>query len=383
MKARALFEMPMDLGRDPDFIDRGRRRKIERGGHPYKFSTQGLERLASEQYRQVMQKLARYTGMTPQQLQRNPMSLQQLFMQAMGHSMQVQQEHKEELEQAAVEVVLSLPEFSTARQAVDAGDLRIVARLSDEIGTAGMRVQAEEPPEEFRQQLNVPQIAQELDAEKQKRRLLNAMIQGSAINKNYAYHQVADQLNAIDPQLLRSFGLLMSFGEFMYWAMPEEAQQGMYRGGAGAAGRVQLRAGEDGVTEIHAEALVFPVLIQELSKGLMEYLSYSDEEDDDTKRYVQGQMDTLADEGWDINIGAPLWRRFLRALGDDQQLMPYVYDQIVHMPASQVEQLMRGLAEDSPEALQQIQRMVQEIKADLQESRSSRAAARVALDLLG
>ncbi len=383
MKARSLFEMPMDLGGTPDFIDRGRRRKIERGGHPYKFSTQGMERLASEQYQQVMQKLARYSGMTPQQLQRNPMSLQQLFMRALQHSMQVQEAHREELEQAAVDVVLSLPEFSSAREAVEGGDLRIVAQLVPQIRTDDMRTQAEEPPEEIQQQLSVPQIAQELDAEKQKRRLINMMIQGSAINKNYAYHQVADQLTAIDPQLLNSFGLLMSFGEFMYWAMPEEAQQGMYQAGAGAAGRVNIKAGDDGVPEIHAQALVFPVLIQELVKGLMEFLSHSDEEDEDTRRYVQGQADTLADEGWDINIGAPLWRRFLQLLGDDQNLMPYVYDQIVKMPATQVQQLMQGVVDGTPEAQRQLRQMVQAIKADLQESKPLRAAGRVVRNLIG
>lgn len=383
MNAQALFEMAMDLGGTPDFIDRGRRRKIERGGHPYKFSTQGMERLASEQYQQVMQKLARYSGMTPQQLQRNPMSLQQLFMRSLQHSMQVQEEHREELEQAAVEVVLSLPEFSSAREAVEGGDLRIVAQLVPQVRTDDMRAQAEEPPEEMQQQLNVPQIAQELDAEKQKRRLINMMIQGSAINKNYAYHQVADQLTAIDPQLMNSFGLLMSFGEFMYWAMPEEAQQGAYQAGAGAAGRVSIKAGDDGVPEIHAQALVFPVLIQELVKGLMEFLSHSDEDDEETRRYVQGQADTLADEGWDINIGAPLWRRFLQLLGDDQNLMPYVYDQIVKMPAAQVQQLMQSVVDGTPEAQRQLRQMVQAIKADLQESKPLRAAGRVVRDLLG
>lgn len=376
----------MDLGNNPDFIAPGRRRKIEGGGHPYAgFSTGGMEGMASEQYQQVLQKLARYTGLTAEQIRRNPMSLQQLFQRALTGSMQVQQAHKEELEQAAVEVVLSLPEFATAREAVQSGDLKVIAELVAQVETQGMRAEPEEPDEDFRQQLSVPQIAQELEAEKQKRRLINAMIQGSAVNKNYAFHQVSDQLNAIDPGLLNQYGTLMAFAEFMYWAMPEDGQAQMYRSGAGAAGRVHLEADEEGVPTVRAQALVFPVLIQELAKGLMEFLSHTGDEDDpETRRHVQGQADTLADEGWDINIGAPLWRRLLRAIGNENQdLMPYVYDQLVRLPAGQFQELMRGVADQDPRALAQINQIVRSIRNEMQESAAlQQPARRVLQDLL-
>ena len=382
MKSRRLFEMAMDLGGDPDFIDRSRRQKIERGQHPYPdLPAHGVEQLASEQYRQVLQKIARYTGLQPQQLMRNPMSLQQLFQRSLMSSMRAQGAHKEELEQAAVEIVLSLPEFASAREAVEGGDLIINAELVQEVGTQNMRVEPDEPDEDFRQQLAMPQIAAELDDEKQKRRIINAMIQGSAINKNYAFHLAADQLNAIDPNLLNQYGTLMSFAEFMYWAMPEEGQAQAYRAGSGAAGRVNLRVNDDGVPVIEAQALIFPVLIQELCKGLMEFLSHSDEDDPETRRQIQGQTDTLADEGWDINIGAPLWRRMLQALGNENQhLMPYVYDQLVRMPAGQFRRFIGGIVGGDAQAMAQLQKIVRDIKQDMAESR---AVQKVVSDLIG
>lgn len=373
MKARRVLEA-MDLGGDPDFIDPARKRRIEQGGHPYKLSNQGMQSLSSEQYRRVIQQLARYSGMTPQQIRQNPNSVMSAFSRSMQQAMRVQEAHKEELEQAAIETVLGLDEFAAAKEEYDAGNLRIYAELSTNLDTEGMRPEPEEPGEEWQQQLNIPQIAAELDAERMKRRFTNLMIQGSAINKNYAFHMAADRLNAIHPDMLKWCGMIAAGGEFMYWTVSDEMRRMAHRSGAGLGGRVHVRVGEDGVTEIHAKSIVYPILIHEVTKGLMEYLSHAPDDDDETRRYVRGQEDTLDNEVWDINTGAGLWRRFT-ALITDQKLIPYVYDQIVRMPASEVQEIMQGLADNDARTAQKIRGIEARLRGELGESASGLVSA--------
>jgi hypothetical protein len=42
--------------------------------------------------------------------------------------------------------------------------------------------------------------------EVEKRKVINAMIHGGAVSKNYAYQLVSNELNAIDPKLLNLYG---------------------------------------------------------------------------------------------------------------------------------------------------------------------------------
>lgn len=413
MKARQLLtEAPIDFQGVPDFIPPEKKRKIERGGHPYSdfgsFPRQAApgayppgadepqpggpvqnyaELLASDQYPKIVKKLAQYAGVTPARLgamMQQPGGLFGLVGQAMGRAMRVQSAHRAELEQAAVSIVLDLPEFRMAAEAVQAGELRIEAKLVQGVTPDDMRPQADAPNEQQQQELEIAQIALELNAEKEKRRMINMMIQGAAVNKSYAFHLISDRLNELDPQLVNAFGFLMAFGDFMYWSVPDEVQQRAHREGGGAGqpmGKSRFRIGEDGVPVIEAEAVLFPILIHEVVKGLMEFISHSEDDDSETRRFVHSQVDTLDNEPWDMKLGAPLWRQILRMIGNDNQhLMPLIYRELVKLSPEQFKRRMHALLSGDAEARAWIRQLVQDIQADMQESSP---AAALAARLLG
>jgi len=397
---RLITEAPIDFGGVPDFVEPRRKQKIERGQHGYANNPsfprepgpgsyppgEGeprpggqirsyAELIASDVYPKIVRKIARYAGVQPNQLQqmmRNPMALQMMMMQSFQNAVQWEQGHEEELAQEAIDLVLSLPEFQSARQAVDDGTLRIKAQLRPNVDVDDARPEPEDPDEQKQQELQVAQIAQELDLEKAKRRMINMMIQGAAINKNYAFHQIADKLNEINPNLLNTYGLLMAFGEFMYWIMPEDLQNmamGGGGGGGGAAGKARFYMDEDGVPTIDAQALVLPVLIQELVKGMMEYLSHNEDEDPETRDYVQSQVDTLSNEPEDINFGAGVWRQVLRMIGNEnQELMPKIYQAVNKLPTGEFHQRMNQILRGDPMGREFIQRIVDEIRGEMDES---------------
>jgi len=386
-KVKRLVEMALDLGGAPDWIDREKKRKITSHEHPYAQNPafprepgpgsfpQGegeprpgqvrsyAELVASDVYPKIVRKLqASLGGQIPRG---GPMQILQMLQGALQRAVQFEQGHERELEQAAVRVVLDLPEFKDAKAAYADGDLKIVAQLRPQIDLGGTSVEPEAPDEEQEAELEIAQIAQELDLEKEKRRMVNMMIQGAAINKNHAYMQIEQELRRINPQIVNTYALLMSGGELAYWVLPEEMQKMMSGGGGGggAAGVEKLSFDENGTPVITAQAVVFPVLIQELVKGLMEFYSYDDNADPNTQRHVHGQTDTLGNELWDIKFGPAVWRQILRMIGDDnQEYMPYIYRHLLELPTTEFNTRMQQFLRGEPEGRQFIADLVTQIK---------------------
>ena len=420
-----LTEMALDLGDAPDWIDPQKRNKLERGGHPYAdnpaFPTEKpahrpgapfkdapnrrdptrnySELVASHVYPEIVRKIQHYTGRNPRQM--NPQELMMTMQQAMQQATRAEARHRPELEQAAVEVVLSLPEFRDAREAVEAGDLRIEARLLDpqammqqmqqrirgaaeeegEPEGGQMQVEPGEESDEERAELglDVPEIRGEYDAEAKKRRFVNMLIQGAAINKNYAYHQIADQLRAIDPNILTTYGKLMSIAELMYWMAPEDVFNQMQGSGQGGGGMEEVTPEEDGTYTIRASAMVFPVLIQELTKGLYEFLSHNEDEPEDVRKYAYDKGDTLGGEQWDIMQGPGVWRHLnhLVTQANATELMGKIYRHLVTLPTGEFNAMMQEILKETPRGRQFIQQLVAEIRGEENQQQQESRAFRV------
>lgn len=422
-----LTEMALDLGDAPDWIDPEKRNKIERGGHPYAdnpaFPTEKpahrpgapfkdvpnrrdptrnySELVASHVYPEIVRKVQHYTGRNPRQM--NQQELIMTMQQAMQQATRAEANHRPELEQAAVEIVLSLPEFRDAREAVDAGDLKIEARLLDprammqqmqqrirgaapedeEAEAEGDQMQVEpgEESEEERAELglDVPEIRGEFDAEAKKRRFVNLLIQGAAINKNYAYHQIADQLRAIDPNILTTYGKLMSIAELMYWMAPEDVFNQMQGSGQGGGGMEEVTPEEDGTYTIRASAMVFPVLIQELAKGLYEFLSHNEDDPEDVRKYAYDKGDTLGGEQWDIMQGPGVWRHLnhLVTQANATELMGKIYRHLVTLPTGEFNEMMQEILKETPRGRQFIQQLADEIRGEENNQRQESAAFRI------
>lgn len=423
-----LTEMALDLGDAPDWIDPEKKRKITQGQHPYAgnpaFPQQKPPRRAGAPYRddpnrpdptrsyselitshvypEIIRKVQQYTGQNPRQM--NPQQLTMVMMQAMQQAVRAEANHRPELEQAAVEIVLGLPEFRDAREAVEAGDLKIEAHLLDPQammrqmqqriqGAAEEEPEGEEPEgeqmqvdpgeesEEERAELglDVPEIATEYDAEAKKRRFVNLLIQGAAINKNYAYHQIADQLQAIEPNILTTYGKLMSIAELMYWMAPEDVFNQMQGSGQGGGGMEEVVPEDDGTYTIRASAMVFPVLIQELAKGLYEFLSHNEDEPEDVRKYAYNKGDTLGGEQWDIMKGPGVWRHLNQLVNQANagELMGKIYRHLVTLPTDTFNELMQEILRETPRGREYIQQIADEIRGEEEGQRQESKAFRV------
>lgn len=389
-----LREMALDLGGAPGF-DPEKQRKIERGEHPYARNPafprepaagsyppdpqhprpggqirNYAELIASDQYRQIAQKVSQAVGIPIQQVSlRNGQAIVGAMMQAFMGAVQFESEHIAELERLAVDLVLELPEFDGVRRAYENDQLRIKAHIVQRVTPGDMQGGPQQPDEEEQAELEIAQIAQELDVEKEKRRFVNMLIQGAAINKNHAYHLVADRLNELNPQLLPTYAVLMAVGDWMYWVMPDENLAAMMGEGEDAAGKTRFYIDDDGVPVIDAEGKVFPVLIQEIVKGMWEFVMWRARQDagadPDTERHVYGQVDTLQNEPWDIMMGPAVWRQVLRMIGpDNQKYTRFIYQALLKLPTQEWHRIMNAILRGEPAGRQYLDNLVQEIKAD-------------------
>ena len=352
-----LQEMPMDFD-TPDRPDQGLQDKLSQGDTPLKkipLPSTGDENknfqelLASERYKQVIAKVRQYTGVeTPMVGERGVMPLAQMMMAAHNEIVQTESQHREALEQLAIELVMK-------EMGIPEGELQFNAKIvgMGEIDQSNFNREVEQQPNV--DPVDVEQdLMSDLDSmtmEKAKRRLINNMIQGASKKGHYMYHMVADRIREItgSETLVNQYGILMSVNDTLYWQLGDETMKMMMGGGGGEAmvgGKEEVDRNTDPPT-IVARGINFPVLVHELIKGIMELFAIqgrpTDEEgneDEEALSDIEGSEDTLEKEMWDLRLGPAIWDRIRKQFPEDiltdenkVELQNYLLVEIFKLPA--------------------------------------------------
>jgi hypothetical protein len=352
-----LQEMPMDFD-TPDRPDQGLQDKLSQGDTPLKkipLPSTGDENknfqelLASERYKQVIAKVRQYTGVeTPMVGERGVMPLAQMMMAAHNEIVQTESQHRDALEQLAIELVMK-------EMGIPEGELQFNAKIvgMGEIDQSNFNREVEQQPNV--DPVDVEQdLMSDLDSmtmEKAKRRLINNMIQGASKKGHYMYHMVADRIREItgSETLVNQYGILMSVNDTLYWQLGDETMKMMMGGGGGEAmvgGKEEVDRNTDPPT-IVARGINFPVLVHELIKGIMELFAIqgrpTDEEgneDEEAWSDIEGSEDTLEKEMWDLRLGPAIWDRIRKQFPEDiltdenkVELQNYLLVEIFKLPA--------------------------------------------------
>jgi hypothetical protein len=354
-----ITEMPMDFD-TPDRPYQGIQTKLSQGDTPLKKvplpqtgdepNKNFQELLASERYRQVIAKVREYTGIdVPLRGEEGIMPLAQMMMGAFNEIIRTEANHREQLENLAIELVkqeLSIPE----------GSLQFDAKIvgMGEIDTDNFNREMEEEPniDPVDVETDLADEVGKMNLEKAKRRLINNMIQGASKKGHYMYHFVADKIREItgSDTLLNQYGILMSINDTLYWQLSDETMK-MMMGGAGGGGSVGGKEEVDRNTNpptIVARGVNFPILVHELIKGIMELFAIqgrpTDEEGNEDLSWseIEQSEDTLEKEMWDLRLGPAIWDR-IRAqfpeeiLVDENkfELQNYLIVSIFKLPAKE------------------------------------------------
>jgi len=373
---------------DGSEMDPSLRGKIERGDTPYNENPALPDRdkdglpdrfekiVANKRFNDVVNKVNRYTGATNIRPQSNQlMQLIQSMMMAYNRVISIESNNKEYLENLAVDLVKK--EFGLTPDMVQF-DAKLVSPRSidtsqmvmnpedvsdEEIEQAFSNVNPEEAQDDLEEFVDV---FEKFNDEVAKRRVVNALIQGSSKKGHYMFELLPDELEAIDPNLMNLYGTLMSINDLLYWMMPDQAMLSQMSG-QGVAGSEEVDIETDPPT-VKARAAFFPALVHELIKGCMELLGASGLPTDPEKtRLVVGQADTLIGEIWDLRFGPIFWEKFIESypdelFDDDKKIIQsYLFTKFSRLSPSEFNTLMKAILMGNPKGKQIIQRMVNEI----------------------
>jgi hypothetical protein len=341
--AKKLKEQ-IDYGNTPERMDPSLERKLASPENLYasnpamKKGAADVQRLVSNRFQKVANKLREVTGIENLSSKQVQGMVYGEMMRKLPNIMRIESRHKDELTQLAIDASLEEGE-------VPEGWYEIEAHLGEQPDTSDFRYQPEEPEDEEEdeddeeEKLELPSFdvedltdEEELELEKHKRNIINAIIQGAAKKGHYIFQKpdVKARLDAIDPSLYRDYLGIMAINDFMYFTM-EQMIEMMSQTGQGVAGKVSLEdADDDGEeggegggeeqpdTKIVATGMIFPILCHEIIKGLEEAKGrHGHSKNPDVREKVRGAVDVLSNEPMQLRIGPEIVEKIRFALPDE------------------------------------------------------------------
>lgn len=318
------------------------------------------EKLASQRFKEIVNKVKRYHGVrniTP--------NMMQLMFQIMGEISQIETRHKDALERLAIDIVseeFDIPEQMLEAELTPPGSTLSIESEDDE----------EEDDDIESPEFNAPKAPksaermEELEMEVDKRRVINALMQGAAKKGHYIFHMVADELDAIDPRLMGLYGKLMSLADFQYWVIPDTVMQGQ----VGGVEKIEWRKAEkpenkdeeedmedvnlepgDEMPVVVAKAWIFPLLVHELIKGCLELAAIEWAEghlDFDEQKEVIQKADTPEGEIWGMRLGPGMWEKFLNCIdSENYDIKQWLFKELTKLPAKQFHEFMKEILSGS------------------------------------
>lgn len=329
-----LVKDKTSLGKHPIFPE----------GHEDSFT----EKIMGDRFKEVVNRYKRHNNVD--EIDNDKVKKQMLGI--LKGTMSLEQNNKKALEKLAVDMVRE--EFDMDEDMVD-----IEAILTENITLEGTK---KNPlPAKYDMDFKNHDELVKANKEVYKRRFVNAMIQGAAKKCHHMFHMVEDELSDINPKLPDAYSKLMSAADYMYYIQPN-----MEEGLAGGVVKVEFPTKDNPRIKIIAHAMVFPVLIHELVKGVMEILSAKGLPKKKMGEFVINKADFLSAEPWDMRIGPALWERFIDGFdAEDFKLKHHVYNDLVELPVDEFNKQMKEIMAGTKEGKKIIKNMVEGIKKEM------------------
>jgi len=336
--AKKLKEQ-IDYGNTPERMDPNLERKLGDPESLYaqnpamKKGAEDVQRLVSQRFQKVADKLRQVTGIGNLNSKQVQGMIYQEMMSKLPRIMSIEARHKDELIQLAIDASLEEGE-------VPENTYQIEGFLGESIDASNFRYQPDEEEDEEEEddedeKMSIPSFdvedltdEEELELEKHKRNIINAIIQGAAKKGHYLFQKpnVKARLDAIDPSLYPSYLGIMAINDFMYFTM-EQMIEMMSQTGQGVAGKMSLEdaddeggEGDDDTpdTKIVAEGMIFPILCHEIIKGLEAVKGrYGQSQNPSIRQKVKGAVDLLSNEPMQLRIGPEIVEKIRLALPDE------------------------------------------------------------------
>jgi len=276
-----------------------------------------LELISSARYKSIIQKLRQITGVnTPLNREAAIGPLYQILSTAVYRLDDVERRKRKELEKLAVDTAYNLFGLTSDDVKINAEITGMESQL-EKIGSSNNLGSVENNPQAINIEEKLTDDLSKFNLAAASRRLKNALIQGAGsdiqLDSEYLRNALEQRLEQITGQQnIYNIYLSMMVTNFtLYWQMPDTR---VFQGAQGPAGKEDVKKNAQGRWEINVKGINFIVVLHECIKGLMDYLSLA--EGYENMEDVHKQVNTLANETWDIRLGPEIYNRFRNAFTD-------------------------------------------------------------------
>lgn len=164
-----------------------------------------------------------------------------------------------------------------------------------------------------------------------KRRFINALVLGGA--QTYAVKNMNIKgLFDIDERLPKLYSDIITLNTYLLYNEKEDISDKHPRQGA----CVEVLLGREGeLTNITAQGVIYPFLLQETIRGLLELFASHGLPKNNTKaEIITKQADFLAAEPWDLRFGIKLWPMLFGPV-NDTYLIPYMFTELCSLKSDE------------------------------------------------
>jgi len=252
-----------------------------------------------------------------------------------------EKEHRDELSRLALNTILNMEEFKFIRDMIQDGDLKIDAKLVD-MDALDINADMDELPEKEEDpeiRFSLAEVMFDDDERKARKVLANSIAQGSALNTQYAFHLVEDELERLGCASPNVYGFVMSYATLLYYTMPD----GMPPMGAEQGGQVDVAEDEEGTYVIKARGVIFPVLLQEIVKGIYQYVSLTDGLRDAEEGDVASEIN-------DIIVGPEIANLFRKYIKEDElkYVVPAFQQMLITLDSDEIKEIFTAECDKNP-----------------------------------
>lgn len=292
------------------------------------------ELLASEEYKRCLELFERrlpteYSLPTLSALMMTKMRMQPVFDSMFLKEMK----NKEALQEIAVNTIRSLFDIPE--------HVQLLPHIDEEIE---FDIEQEEDPETFISL--TAERKKEMWEEIQKRIILNGLVHGSAMHIwKSAHYIIKEQIDQVDNFLMKLYDEYTAAISWLIWQVsPDEFNNSI---GEVTLGFNSLDFEEEGEPEckINCNAVNFPVLLHELTKGAMDYLichaipsDYSKEE----LEYYYAKADDYENEIWHYLMSPTIWIKLIEAADVNTQGIPRVIAKMCKLSYQELTEVLKN-----------------------------------------
>lgn len=195
-----------------------------------------------------------------------------------------------------------------------------------------------------------------------KKRTINALSQGAALKSHYIFHLYRDEFESICPGITEIYQKALIANDLIYFMLNDDDLNSQLSSGDDSANAGYCRLNFDGdIPVIEAKAISAPILIHEVSKAIISFLSIPGIQNMDQDTI--DETDFVMAELWDIRFGPSIWAEFHNCIDfDDYDVKKLIIMELFKLNSSDFIDFMGYVLKDTEKAKKEVKYIVKDIR---------------------